>query len=375
MQKRQNPNLRDFDLTEMEALMQSMGEPAYRARQLFTWVHRKGVTSWDQMTDLSAGLRRQLSGQVSITGLTPVACRRSPDGQTVKYAFQLVDNQLVEAVVMAYTRDKARDRVTICVSSQVGCAMGCLFCATGQTGFSRNLSAGEILGQVLEAERCGWESDPDFRISNVVFMGMGEPLANYEQVLKAIQILNHPLGLNISCRRITVSTCGLVPQIRKLAVERLPLVLTVSLHAARDELRTRLLPINSRYPLAELKEACRDYTRLSGRRITFAYILIDGLNDSPADAVALAEYVRGLPANVNLIPFNPVPGLAYNRPSPQRVRQFCGILIDKGVEAVVREEKGGDIEAACGQLRRRLLKGQGEDETVAAVGRQSSEPN
>lgn len=329
-------------LLELEELMAHFGEPRYRAKQLYDWIYRQAVQDVQQMTNLPAALRQKLS-VYSILPLAFVKTRRSVDG-TVKFLLRAQDGSLIETVMIP-----EEDRTTVCVSSQVGCAMGCIFCATGQGGFIRNLTAREMVGQVLAVRQAEGR-----RITNVVYMGMGEPLLNYEEVLKSIRILNDQRGLGIGIRHITVSTCGIVPGIRRLAGEGLQLVLAVSLHSADDKQRARLMPVASRYPLGELIEACRYYLEKTGRRVTFEYALIAGVNDTLQAARDLVELLSGLQCHVNLIPVNPVAGAGLERSSLQRIEEFARRLEQAGISVTVRKERGTDIEAACGQLRGKL---------------------
>lgn len=291
------------------------------------------------MTNLPLALREQLSAELPLA-LEPVVESVSDDGETVKWLWGLPDGAQVETVLMHYP-----ERTTVCVSSQAGCAMACTFCATGQAGFDRHLRVGEIVEQVMRARAL---SAPR-RVSNIVFMGMGEPLANYDPVWASIERLHADVGL--SARHITVSTVGLVPGIRRLAAEALPVNLAVSLHLADDERRNELVPINRRYPLAELADACHEYLAAKGRRISFEWALIDGVNDTDLDARQLADYARPLRAHVNLIPLNPTPGYLTRGSSPERVAEFARLLGSLGVNATVRRNRGTDIDAACGQLR------------------------
>ncbi len=362
-------------LPELQALLQPMGEPPYRAAQLARWIYRRAARSFSEMTDLPASLRARLAQRCRLAVLQPVSVVSADGGDTLKYLLALADGATVETVFMRY-RDGRR---SLCVSTQVGCGMGCTFCATGLAGLIRNLTAGEIVDQVLTVQRLTGE-----RVTHVVFMGMGEPLANYDATLRAVRVLNAAWGAGIGMRRITVSTVGLVPQIRRLAAERLQLTLAVSLHAPTDELRAALVPVTRRWSVAELLDASRDYVAATGRRVTFEYVLLDGVNDDPALADALAGLLRaraaglrasgerageGFPVgrslesaaprgwafHVNLIPWNPVPGLPYRRPSRERVEAFARVLRRAGVPVTVRLERGVEIEAACGQLRRTRL--------------------
>lgn len=341
------PNLVGMTWAEIEQLAARLGEPSYRARQLYEWIYQKGAASFDEMTNLSKPLRRKLADEIQIMLPRIVATRVSQEGGTVKYLLELADGQRIESVLMRYDLDQARNRKTVCLSTQVGCAIGCPFCATGQSGFVRNLTAGEIVGQVLAIKR-----GEGAGITNIVYMGMGEPLLNYEAFLISVHLLNHPLGLNIGLRRITVSTAGVVPRIIDLAAENMPLTIAVSLHAPNDRLRDELVPLNKKYPLRVLIPACRTYSDQTGRRVTFEYALIGGVNDRPADAAELGRLLRGILANVNVIPVNPTAGSEFKR--SVRAREFIGELEQSGVAAVIREERGSDIEAACGQLRARF---------------------
>jgi 23S rRNA (adenine2503-C2)-methyltransferase len=330
------PTRYDVDRDALRALLD--GEPSYRVEQLWHGLHRQGVGP-EELTTLPRHLRSRLAEALP-AALSPVAESVSADGDTVKWLWALRDGAMVETVLMHY-----RDRSTVCVSTQAGCAMGCGFCATGQAGFERHLSSGEIVEQVVRARRRAGGR----RISNVVFMGMGEPLANYDATWAAVERLHGALG--ISARHLTVSTVGIVPGIRRLAGEALPVNLAVSLHAADDELRDRLVPVNRRYPLAALVEACHAYRRAKNRRLSFEWALIDGVNDRPGDAARLAELARPLRAHVNLIPLNPTPGFAVRGTPPEGVAAFARWLRALGTHVTVRRNRGTDIDAACGQLR------------------------
>ncbi len=325
----------DLNRSQLAALL--AGEPAFRARQVWDGLHRRALRP-GEMTDLPAALRQRLDAALP-PALSAVERREADGGSTVKWAWALHDGAVVETVLMA-----AANRVTVCVSTQAGCAMGCTFCATGQAGYRRHLTAGEIVEQVVAAVR---EARPR-RLSHVVFMGMGEPLANYDRTWAAIERLHGDLGL--SARRLTLSTVGLVPGIRRLAGESLPVGLAVSLHAARDDLRDRLVPVNRRYPLAELARACADYVEATGRRLSVEWALIDGVNDGPGDAEELARFVRPLGAHVNLIPLNPTPGYPVRGTSPRAVAAFRAELAARSVNVTVRATRGAEIDAACGQL-------------------------
>jgi 23S rRNA (adenine2503-C2)-methyltransferase len=329
-----------FDVSKDELANLLPDQPRYRTEQVWRGLWEKGLRPGD-MTDLPKDLRERLEG-VLVRALHEVTRSVSSDGQTTKWLWELVDGRRIETVLMLYP-----ERATACVSSQAGCAMGCGFCATGQAGFDRQLSVGEIVEQVVEARR---QALPR-RLSNVVFMGMGEPLANYDRTWSAVELVHSNLG--ISARHITVSTVGVVPGIRRLAKEALPVNLAVSLHAARDELRDKIVPLNRRYPLALLTEACGEYLAAKGRRLSFEWALIDGVNDTHRDASELADLAFPLGAHVNLIPLNPTPGYATLGSPAGGVAAFQGWLAALGVNATVRANRGTDIAAACGQLAAR----------------------
>jgi 23S rRNA (adenine2503-C2)-methyltransferase len=335
-------DLRGMLLTDLIALMRTLGEPAYRARQIARWVYGRGVDDLSEMTDLPAALRARLGESAQIGTLGIRRSTEAADGSAVKLLAACQDGQTVECVLMRFDDG----RRSACVSTQAGCAMGCVFCATGLGGFARNLTAGEIISQALAIR-----SRADRRLGNVVFMGMGEPLANYEATVRAARILAAPWGFGIGARHLTISTVGLVPQIRRLAGEGLQITLAVSLHAPTDALRRRLVPVTERYPVAELIAACREYLAATGRRLTFEYVLIDGVNDGAAEARALGRVLRGLLCHVNLIPLNPVSGTRLRRPDPSRVRAFAAVVREAGIPVTVRIERGTEIQAACGQLR------------------------
>jgi len=327
--------LYDLGLEELRALMP--GEPAYRARQVWEGAHRRALRP-EEMTERPLALRERLRS-VLVPSLTEVRRATTDGGDTLKWAWSLPDGARVESVLMVYP-----DRVTVCVSTQAGCAMACQFCATGQAGFRRHLSTGEIVEQVVEAVRAARPR----RVSNVVFMGMGEPLANYDRTWAAVERLHGDLGL--SARHLTISTVGLVPGIRRLTTAPLPVNLAVSLHAANDTLRDELVPINRRYPLAALAEACSRYVERTGRRLSLEWALIDAVNDRPSDAAELAGFARPLAAHVNVIPLNPTPGYPMRGSPPATVARFYRDLAALSVNVTVRSTRGADIDAACGQL-------------------------
>jgi 23S rRNA (adenine2503-C2)-methyltransferase len=382
------PNLYDLSLAEMERLMTAWRQPAYRARQIFRQLYVNLVDSPLAMTDLPLALRERLVAETRLAPLAPEQVHVADQGLTRKALFRLENDVLIESVLMIYP-----DRATVCVSTQAGCGMGCVFCATGTLGLLRNLSPGDIVAQVVWAARemrrfaaerhislsvpppdddSWWTPDTledhgssdarsisVSRLSNIVFMGMGEPFANYDRWWRAVEILHDPRGLNMGARSMTVSTVGLVPGIRRLATETLPINLAISLHAPDDALRSALMPVNRRYPLAALFEATRDYLAVAGRRVSFEYVLLQGKNDEPEHAAKLAALLHGeagtvtLPlhlVHVNLIPWNPVPGMPLGRSERRRVLTFQRILRERGIACTVRVERGVSIAAACGQL-------------------------
>jgi 23S rRNA (adenine2503-C2)-methyltransferase len=328
-----------YDISKTELADLLADQPAYRVGQVWDGLHRRALRP-DQMTDIPLAIRQRLEADPRLRPALKEASRAVADrGETVKWLWELGDGTAIETVLMYYP-----DRATVCVSTQAGCAMRCGFCATGQAGFTRHLEPGEIVEQVVVAIR---EASPR-RVSNVVFMGMGEPMANYDRVWAAITRLHDEVG--ISARHLTLSTVGLVPGIRRLATEALPVNLAVSLHAANDQLRNQLVPINRRWPLAVLSEACRQYVAAKGRRLSLEWALIDGVNDRPVHASELAAFARPLGAHVNLIPLNPTPGYPTKGTPPARVRSFRDLLVDLGVNATIRRNRGTSIDAACGQL-------------------------
>lgn len=333
-----------YGITRDELAEALADQPRYRLDQVWDgWYGQLRPTS--DLTTLPKALRSRLDDLLP-TALAPVTRSVSDDGDTTKFLWRLHDGATVETVLMLYP-----DRATVCVSTQAGCAMACGFCATGQAGFERHLHVGEIVEQVIVAAQLAAVATTPRRVSNIVFMGMGEPLANYDNTWSAVERLNGDVG--ISARHLTVSTVGIVPGIRRLALEALPVNLAVSLHAANDDLRNELVPINRRYPLAVLAEACRDYLAVKNRRLSFEWAMIDGVNDRDSDAAELAAYARALRAHVNLIPLNPTPGYPTVGSSPRRVRAFRDRLVDAGVNATIRANRGTEIDAACGQLSTR----------------------
>lgn len=334
-------NLKDLDLQEMTQLVRTLNQPDYRARQIMEWLFRHGVTELAAMTNLPLSLRQQLA-EIAHPGVAEVVARWQAADGTTKYLLRLSDGETVECVYMLYSYG-----ATACVSSQVGCRMGCLFCASTIGGKVRDLTCGEMYEQVLVMNR-----DQKKKVNRVVVMGIGEPLENYDETLKFIRLLHEPYALNIGYRHVTISTCGLVPGIKRLAREGIPLTLAVSLHAPNDELRNKIMPINRQYPLAQLLAACREYAEITHRRVTFEYVLIKGLNDSAECARELARLLRGMLCHVNLIPVNYVPERGLEKPEPQVIAAFQRLLAEAGIPVTLRRELGSEIMAACGQLRR-----------------------
>jgi 23S rRNA (adenine2503-C2)-methyltransferase len=346
-----------LDLSQMEDLAARLGEPAYRARQLRTGVYRGLAFSFEEMTDLPAAFRRKLAGEARLHSLAPSFLQTGQDG-TVKALFSLRDGRTVESALMFYGNRAGGRRVSVCVSSQVGCAIGCPFCATGRQGFERDLAPDEIIDQVLFFARYLRDNGGE-RLTNIVFMGMGEPLANYDSLMPAIRALNSPDGFGLGARSMTVSTAGLVPQIARLGREKLQVGLAVSLHASDNKLRDRLVPVNRRYPLEKLIPACREYYRATGRRVSFEYVLFKDVNDSVAQARSLAALLQGLNCHVNLIPANDTSSRSFQPPRNRAVLAFSRQLRQLNTNATLRQPRGQDIEAGCGQLRSRLKQNGG----------------
>lgn len=334
-------DLTELELPELEAELSKRGVQAFHARQLYRWIYKRGVTDIDRMTDLSRALRERIKAEFTLTTPRILADDCSVDG-TRKLLLELTDSRCIEAVFIPDT-----PAMTFCISTQVGCAMSCGFCLTGKMGLVRNLTAGEIAGQVRVLATATGMLDQAF---NIVLMGMGEPLHNYVNTMKALRMLHSEHGLAVSPRRITLSTVGLVPALEHLAQEPLMPNLAISLHATTDEQRTALVPPNRRYPLAAILDACRRFPLKKRNRITFEYVLLEGVNDSPEDARRLVKLLAGIKSKVNLIPLNPAPGIPYGRPSDERVNRFAQILADGHLTVSVRKSRGRDIRAACGQL-------------------------
>lgn len=338
-------NIKDYNLDDLKQEFINMGEKPFRAEQVFKWIHEVNVTSFDEMTNLSLELREKLKENYTMCIYGIIRKQEAKDG-TKKYLFDLLDGNAIETVLMEYNHG-----YTICVSSQIGCKMGCKFCASTGVQFMRNLTSGEIVEQLLAVQR-----DAEIKISNVVFMGIGEPLDNYDNVVNAIRIINNQKGINIGARHISVSTSGLVPKIYDLAKENIQCTLSISLHATTDEQRSSMMPVNNRYNIEELIKACRDYINTTKRRISFEYALAKDNNDNLQDAKRLVKLLRGMICHVNLIPINKIENGAYVKSSNENIIKFRDYLNDHGIVATIRRELGSDIDAACGQLRRKDLK-------------------
>lgn len=337
-------DLKDFEFDELSAYLNELGEPKFRAKQIFSWLH-KGVEDYDDMTNISKATREKLRKNTYVSTLKIREKYVSKLDGTVKYLFELPDKNCIESVVMRYHHG-----LTICISSQVGCRMGCRFCASTIGGLYRSLTTGEILNQVIFAQK-----DMGERISNIVIMGIGEPLDNYDNIVKFLHNVNNENGINIGYRHITLSSCGVVSGIYKLAEEKLPITLTISLHAPNDKIRDTIMPINHKWNISELMKACKVYADTTGRRISFEYSLIHGVNDSIENAKELASLIKPLHGHVNLIPVNKVEERDFHKGSTQDIRAFCDTLISLGINATVRRELGSDISASCGQLRKKIL--------------------
>ena len=331
---------------ELKEEFAKMGEPAYRAGQVYKWLH-EGVKSFDEMTNISKKLRERLMENYYISNAAIEKKLISAYDDTKKYLFSFGDGEMVESVLMKYHHG-----YTSCISTQVGCKMGCTFCATGKSGFSRNLTASEMIAQ-LQTE----QQDNNIRISNIVLMGMGEPLDNFENVIRFLKLVSSENGMNIGMRHISLSTCGIVPKIYELADMKLQLTLSVSLHAPNDQIRSRTMPVNRKYNIDELLKACQYYVRQTNRRISFEYAMIDGVNDSVANAEELAKRLKGILSHVNLIPVNAVKGTGYEKSKKESIRRFIAVLERAGITATVRRTLGSDINASCGQLRRSVSDG------------------
>ncbi len=338
-------NIKDYNLDELKEELKNIGEKPFRAEQIFKWIYEARVSNFDEMTNLSLELREKLEENYEIKQFNILKKQVASDG-TKKYLFDVLDGNAIETVLMEYHHG-----YSICVSSQIGCKMGCKFCASTGIPFIRNLTSGEIVEQIMAVER-----DENIRISNIVFMGIGEPLDNYDNVVGAIRIINNPKGLNIGARHISISTSGLVPKIYKLAEENIQCTLSISLHATTNEQRSQMMPVNDAYKIEELLQACKDYIEKTHRRISFEYALAKENNDNLEDAKRLVKLLKGMICHVNLIPINKIENGAYMKSSNENIMRFRDYLNEHGIVATIRRELGSDIDAACGQLRRKNLQ-------------------
>ena len=338
-------NIKDYDLKELKEELPNIGEKPFRAEQIFKWLYQEKVKSFDEMTNLSLELREKLKQNYTICNFKILRKQEAKDG-TIKYLFDVLDENAIETVLMSYHHG-----YSICVSSQIGCKMGCKFCASTGINFVRSLTSGEIVEQILAVEQ-----DTGVRISNVVFMGIGEPLNNYTNVINAIRIINNPKGLNIGARHISISTSGLVPGIKRLTEENIQCTLSISLHATNNEKRSSMMPVNNAFPIEELIQACKDYIEKTHRRISFEYALAKDNNDNLEDAKELVKLLRGMNCHVNLIPINKIENGKFDKSSNENIMRFRDYLNDHGIVATIRRELGSDIDAACGQLRRKNLR-------------------
>ena len=338
-------NIKDYNLDSLKAEMVQLGEKPFRAEQIFKWLFQDKVESFDEMLNLSLELREKLKQNYTICNFEIIKKQESSDG-TKKYLFDILDGNAIETVLMSYHHG-----YSVCVSTQVGCKMGCKFCASTGIKFIRSLTSGEIVEQIIKIEQ-----DTGVRVSNVVFMGIGEPLDNYDNVVNAIRILNNPKGINIGARHISVSTSGLVPMIYKLAEENIQCTLSISLHATTDEKRSAMMPVNKLYNIEELLKACKDYIKITNRRVSFEYALAKDNNDNLEDAARLVKLLKGMNCHVNLIPINKIENGKFDKSSNENIMKFRDYLNEHGIVATVRRELGSDIEAACGQLRRSVQK-------------------
>ncbi len=337
-------NIKDYNLEELKIELKNLGEKPFRAEQIFQWLYKEKVESFEEMTNLSLDLREKLKQNYQICNFNILKKQESKDG-TIKYLFDVLDKNAIETVLMKYHHGN-----TICVSSQIGCKMGCKFCASTGINFIRNLSSGEIIEQIIKVEQ-----DTGKKISNVVFMGIGEPLDNYDQVVKAIRMINNPKGLNIGARHISVSTSGLVPKIYKLAEENIQCTLSISLHATNNKKRSSMMPVNDTYPIEELMQACKDYIAKTNRRISFEYALAKDNNDNIEDAKELIKLLKGMLCHVNLIPINKIENGKYTKSSNENIMKFRDYLNDHGIVATIRRELGSDIDAACRSVKKKKL--------------------
>ena len=339
-------DIKSMDLQELQSFVEKLGEKKFRAKQLYLWMHQKLVRDFEEMTNLSKAFREKLQKECTLGGVTIAREQISGKDGTRKFLMELSDGNMVETVLMKYHHGNS-----VCVSSQVGCRMGCRFCASTVGGLTRSLAASEILDQIYEIQRHIGE-----RVSNVIIMGIGEPLDNYENVIRFIRMLSDENGLHISQRNITLSTCGLVPKIYDLMKEELTITLAISLHAPNDEIRRQMMPVADSFSMNEILEACRAYIEQTGRRVTFEYTMVQGTNDSRENALELANRLKGMLCHVNLIPLNAVEGRMGSRSVPEHIRQFQAVLEKHHINVTIRREMGSDIDAACGQLRNKNRK-------------------
>ena len=337
-------NIKDYNLEELKKEMIELGEKPFRAEQIFKWIHQEKVKTFEEMTNLSLELRKRLEENYTMCNYKILKKQESKDG-TIKYLFDVLDGNAIETVLMRYHHGNS-----ICVSSQIGCKMGCKFCASTGINFIRSLTSGEIVEQIIAVEQ-----DTGEKISNVVFMGIGEPFDNYDNVVNAIKIINNPKGLNIGARHISISTSGIVPKIYQLAEENIQCTLSISLHATSNEKRSSMMPVNNAYPIEELMEACKEYIKKTNRRISFEYALAKDNNDNLQDAKELVKLLKGMLCHVNLIPINKIENGKFDKSSNENIMKFRDYLNDHGIVATIRRELGSDIDAACGQLRRKEL--------------------
>ena len=337
-------NIKDYNLEELKKEMIELGEKPFRAEQIFKWVHQEKVKTFEEMTNLSLELRKKLEENYTMCNYKILKKQESKDG-TIKYLFDVLDGNAIETVLMRYHHGNS-----ICVSSQIGCKMGCKFCASTGINFIRSLTSGEIVEQIIAVEQ-----DTGEKISNIVFMGIGEPFDNYDNVVNAIRIINNPKGLNIGARHISISTSGIVPKIYQLAEENIQCTLSISLHATSNEKRSSMMPVNNAYPLEELMKACKEYIKKTNKRISFEYALAKDNNDNLQDAKELVKLLKGMLCHVNLIPINKIENGKFDKSSNENIMKFRDYLNDHGIVATIRRELGSDIDAACGQLRRKEL--------------------
>jgi 23S rRNA (adenine2503-C2)-methyltransferase len=335
-------DLKNLTFQELKDFITPFGKERYRSLQVLRWLYQKGVHSFDEMTNLSNKFRQDLSKVSYISTLPPLDVEQAKDG-TKKFLFQLEDGNRIESVLIP---DKKR--LTLCLSTQVGCALGCRFCLTGKMGWKRDLMVSEILNQILAVRETLTDKTS---ITNIVLMGMGEPLINYKNTLKAIELMTNPDAFKFSSRRVTLSTAGLLPGLEQLSKEKIPFRLAISLNASDEETRSHLMPINRRYPLKKVLEACRNFPLRPRTRITFEYVLVESVNDSPQDAKRLLKILKGIPSKVNLIPLNEAPGIPFKRPPEEKIKRFQEILMQGGLTVIIRTSKGAEISAACGQLQ------------------------